>query len=209
MAVNELESITSSNPIPSAMASGSCQSSFDPYDLSSNDDKYLMPNNVAETTPGQCDPATRLLIATTLYLNLPPDAPKNWGKINPNLNDDHTDPMEIRSTFWLPDITNWWRQQEETHAKYAGFSNVACNIFSIIPYGVGVGARFALGWDVIGWKQSKTTGKTLCEKVVVRQFSRANNGILPCTDPLLDTTNTENDSEMKEKADERTLHRMS
>jgi hypothetical protein len=33
------------------MASGSCQSSFDPYDLSSNDEEYLMPNNVAEMTP--------------------------------------------------------------------------------------------------------------------------------------------------------------
>jgi hypothetical protein len=34
------------------MASGSYQSSFDPYGSSSDDDEYLTPNNVAEITPG-------------------------------------------------------------------------------------------------------------------------------------------------------------
>jgi len=53
-----------------------------------------------------------------------------------------------------------------------------------------------------------TTGETLREKVVVRQFARANTGILAGTDPELDTTNTENDSEMKQEAEERKLHRM-
>jgi len=37
--VYKLESLPSSNLIPSAMASGYCLSSFDPYDLSSDDDK--------------------------------------------------------------------------------------------------------------------------------------------------------------------------
>jgi len=46
--VNKHESLPSSNLIPSAMASGFCQSSFDPYDLSSDDDEYITPNNVAE-----------------------------------------------------------------------------------------------------------------------------------------------------------------
>ena len=45
--VNKPESIQSNKLIPSAMASGSGQSSFDPYDLSSNDEEYLTPNNVA------------------------------------------------------------------------------------------------------------------------------------------------------------------
>jgi hypothetical protein len=35
--VNKLETVLSSNVVPSAMASGSYQSFFDPYDLSSND----------------------------------------------------------------------------------------------------------------------------------------------------------------------------
>jgi len=206
--VNKLEMVPSCNLVPSATASGSYQSSFDPYDLSSDDEEYLMPNNVAETTPGRSDRATRLLTAARLYLNSPPEAPKNWGQINPNLNDYHSDPMEISSTFWIPDITDWWRQQEETHSKYADLSNVGRDIFSIIPHGVGVEASFSLGRDVIGWRQSKTTGETLREKVVVRKFARANNGILAGTDPELDTMNTDNDSEMKKEAEERKLHRM-
>ena len=116
--------------------------------------------------------------------------------------------MEFSSTFWIPDITDWWHQQEEMHSKYADLSNVAHNIFSIIPHGVGVEASFSLARDVIGWRQSKTIGETLCEEVVVRQFARANNGILAGTDPELDNTNTENNSEMKKEAEEWKLHRM-
>jgi len=114
----------------------------------------------------------------------------------------------ISTTFWIPDITNWWRQQEATHSKYADLSNEARDIFSIIPHGVGVEASFSLGGDVIGWRQSKTTGETIREKVVVRQFARANNGILAGTEPELDTMNTESDSDMMKEAEERTLHRM-
>jgi len=159
-------------------------------------------------TPRRSDRAARILTAARLYLNPPPEAPKNCGRIHPNLNDYHSDPMVISSTLWIPDITDWWRQQEETHSKYSDLSNVARDIFSIIPHVVGVEARFSLGWDVIGWRQSKTTGGTLREKVVVREFARANNGILAGTDPELDTANTENDSEMKKEAEERKLHRM-
>jgi len=43
---------------------------------------------------------------------------------------------------------------------------------------------------------------------VVRQFARANRGSLAGADPELDTTNTENDSEMKKEAEDRKLHRM-
>jgi len=116
--------------------------------------------------------------------------------------------MEISSTFRLPDITNWWRQQEEMNRKHTDLTNVAHNIFSIIPHGVGVEASFSLGRDVSGWRQSKTTGETLRKNVIVRQFAPANNGILAGTDPELDTTNTENNSEMKKQVEERKLHRM-
>jgi len=206
--VNKLETVPSSNLLPSARSSGSYQSSFDPYDLSSDDEECLTPNNVAETTHGRSDREARLLTTARIYLNSPPEAPKNWGQINPNLNDYHSDPMEISSTLWIPDVTDWWRQLEETHSKYADLSNVACDIFSIIPPGVGVEASFSLGRDVIAGTQSKTTGETLRKKVVVRQFGCANNGILAGTDPELDTTNTENVSEMKKEAEERILHRM-
>jgi len=130
--VNQLETVPSSNHVPTATTSGSDQSSFDPYDLSSDDEEYLTPSNVAETTPGRSDRAACLLTAARLYLNTPPEAPKNWGQINPNLNDYHSDPMEISSTFCIPDITDWWRQQEDRHSKYADLSNVARDIFSII-----------------------------------------------------------------------------
>jgi len=57
------------------------------------------------------------------------------------------------------------------HSKFADLSNVARNIFSIIPHGVGVKASFSHGRDVIGSRQSKTTGETSRKKVVVRQFA--------------------------------------
>jgi hypothetical protein len=116
--------------------------------------------------------------------------------------------MEFTSTFWILDITDWWRQQEETLSKYTDLSNVAHDIFSIIPHGVGVEASVSLGRDVIGWRKSKTTHETLREKVIVRQVARTNHRILAGTDAELDPTNTENDSEMKTEAEERTLHRM-
>jgi hypothetical protein len=169
--INKLETVPSSNLIPSAKASGSYHSSFDPYDLSSDDEEYLMHNNVAETTPGRSDRAARLLTTNRLHFNSPPEPPKNWRQISPNLNDYHSDPMEISSTLWILDITDWWRQQEETHSKNADLSNVAGVIFSIIPLGVGVEASFSLGRNFIGWRQSQTTGETLREKVVVRQFA--------------------------------------
>jgi len=79
--------------------------------------------------------------------------------------------MKISSTVRLPDITDWWRQQEETHSKYADLSNVARDIFSIIPHDVGVEASFSPGQDVIMCSQSETTGETLRGKVVVKQFA--------------------------------------
>jgi len=75
--VNKLQSLPSSNPISSEMASRSCQSSFDPYDLFSDDEEYLTPDNVAETTPGRSHLAACWLTAVRLYLNLPPDVPTN------------------------------------------------------------------------------------------------------------------------------------
>jgi len=190
------------------MASRSGQSFHDPYDLSSDDDKYLMPTNVAETTPGRSDRAARLLTAARLHLNSPPELPHNWGQIDPNLNDYHCDLMAISSTFWLPDITDWWRQQEETHSWYADLSNLPRDVFSIIPHAVGVEASVSLGQDVIGWRPSKTPGETLHENVVVRLFARANSGLLASDDAVLDPNSTDNDMDLKREAEEKKLHRM-
>jgi len=162
--VHKLEKVRSSNLVPSATASGSYQSSFDPYDLSSDDEEYLTPNNVPETTPGRSDGTARLLTAARLYLNSPPEAPKNWGQINPNLNEYHSDPMEISSTFCIPDITDCWRQQEETHSKYANLSNVAHDIFSIIPHGVRVEASFPLAKVLLGGGSQKPQARPFAKK---------------------------------------------
>jgi hypothetical protein len=51
--VNTFNTVLSSYFVPSATASGSCESSFSPDGLSSDDEEYFMPNNVAETTPGR------------------------------------------------------------------------------------------------------------------------------------------------------------
>jgi len=91
---------------------------------------------------------------------------------------------------------------------YADLSNGARDIFPIIRHGVGVEASFSPGRDVIGWRQLKTTAGTLRENVVVRQFARSNNGILAGIDLVLDSMNTENDSEMKKEVEGRKLHRM-
>jgi len=142
MPVNELETSLSNKLIPSATASGSSQSSFDSYDLSSDDEEYLMPNDVAEMTPGRSNCAACLLTATRLCLNSLPEAPKNWGQIDPKRNDYHSNPMENSSTSWILDITDWWRQQEETHLDYTDLSNAVDVIFYILPHGVRVEASF-------------------------------------------------------------------
>jgi hypothetical protein len=80
-----------------------------------------------------------------LYFNSPAEALQNLRPINPNLNDYHSNPMAISSIFWILDMTDWWRQQENMHSKYSDLSNVAWETDSIVPYAVGVEARFSLG----------------------------------------------------------------
>jgi hypothetical protein len=181
--VTEPENILNNNLSPYGMASRSCQSSYDWYVLSGNDEKYFMPHNLAEMTPGWSNCAACLLTAPRLYLDCAPELTQNWGQINPNVNDCHSDPIENSRSFRLPDITDWWQQQEGTHSTYPDLSNVVCAIFSIIPYGVGAEASVSLSWDVIRRRRSKPTGETLPEMIVVRQFARSNNGLLAGDDP--------------------------
>jgi len=170
----------------SVMASISGQCSYDPYDLSSFNEEYLMLENVAKMTPRQSDHAARLLAAARLHLNQLPDLPQTWRQINLNHNDYHSDPMEISKTCWIPDIMHWWPQQEETHSKYTDLSNVALNIFSIIAHGVDVEASISLGGFVMGGRQSKSAGKTVRDRVVEKLFAQANHRFLVGDDPALD-----------------------
>jgi len=179
-----------------------------PYDWWSDEEEYLIPENVSAMTPRRSDPAACLFSTSWLYLISPPESPMNRGKVNPNLNNYHSDPMEFRGSFLILDITDWWCQLEETRSKYAIRSNVACDMISIIPHGAGVEASVSLGWDDMGWRQSKTTGETLREIVIVRQFAWANTAILASNNTVLVLTDTENFFEMKREVEGRILHRM-
>jgi len=85
---------------------------------------------------------------------------------------------------------------------------VAYDKYSIIPNGLAVEGSFSLGQDINGWRQWKTTCETLRQKVFERQFTRANGRILAGDNPVSDTSNIENDSQMQNKADEMSLSRM-
>jgi len=159
-------------------------------------------------TPGRSNPTAHLLTAAMFFSNSAPVLPRIWGQFNLKLMDYHSDPVEVSSTLWIPDITDRWRQQEDRHTKYADLSNVACNSFSILQHGIGVEACFPMRQDVIGWRQSITTGETLGKGIVVRQVAWPNNGILADENPALDTTTTENDLEMTREAEERQLRRI-
>jgi len=67
--VTKPETKLNNNLVSSGMASGSGQSSYNPNDLSSDDEEYLMAENVAEMTPTRTNRAARLLPAARLYLN--------------------------------------------------------------------------------------------------------------------------------------------
>jgi len=152
LVVSKSESILSNNLFPSAMPSISGQLSYDAYDLSSDDDEYIMPKIVAEMMRWRSDHAVCLMTATRHYLNSPPELPWGWGQINPNLHDYNANPMEIRSRFWVLDITDQWCQQEETYAVYTDLSNVAHNPVFILPHSIWVEAILSLRQDVIGWR---------------------------------------------------------
>jgi len=141
-------------------------------------------------------------------LNFPPEAPMNWGQIDPNLNDYLSDLMQIGSTCWIPDVTDRWRKEEEAVSMYPDLSNVACNIFSIIQHGVGVEASVPFGRYVMARRHSRTIGESLRENVIARQVDRANKWIFVGTDPELDTTNRENDLELNKEVVETKLHRI-
>jgi hypothetical protein len=77
-----------------------------------------------------------------------------------------------------------------------------------MPHGVGVEASFPLRQDVIGWRQSKTRGEILREKVVVRHFARSNPGLWSGDTVQLDSSVSCNDFEIKHDAEESKLYRM-
>jgi hypothetical protein len=96
------------------------------------------PNSVRQTTSGPRNCVVHLLTAIRLYSNSPPEVLKNQGQSNPTLNDYNSDRKGIRGTSWIPDMTDWWRIQEEIQSMYVDLSNVVSDIYSIIPHGIGL-----------------------------------------------------------------------
>ena len=91
---------------------------------------------------------------------------------------------------------------------YADLPNVAGDLLSISPHGVGVEWSFSPKGDVIGGRQSKASGYRLQETVNVTQIARTTNGISAANDPALDMTNTEDDSDMKTDGEQQKLQRL-
>jgi hypothetical protein len=90
------------------MGAESGQSSFKSYYLSSDDEEYWTHNIVAAMTSEWHNDTPCGLTATRLCLNSLPEAVNNWVQVIPNVDNYHSDPMEISSTLWILDITNWW-----------------------------------------------------------------------------------------------------
>jgi len=141
-------------------------------------------------------------------LNSRPEAPKNWWQYNSYLNDSNYGLRQISRQFWIVDITDWWHQHEEMHSEWADLPDTARDTFRNQLHYIEVESSISLQHDVICRWQSETTGDTLREQVIVREFAAAKNGISAGNDSALDRTNTGNDSEMNKKAEETTLHRM-
>ena len=116
------------------------------------------------------------------------------------------DPEEVTASFWYPDVGGWWYNQEKMLGEYRDLAKMARDIFSVMPHGVGVEASFSLGRDVIGWRQSKTSGITLQQKVVVRQWARSNDGLFPEEIGMLDIS--DNDNEEKRQKEDRKLNQL-
>ena len=116
--------------------------------------------------------------------------------------------MDISSTFLNTDLMAWFHPQEEMHTKYIIVWNMARAIFTIIPHAVRAVACFSVGRNMMRWRQSTTTGETLREKVVVRQFALTNNSLLTGDNLPVDTMNTDNGLETKREVEQNKLHRM-
>jgi hypothetical protein len=113
--VNELKHIPSNNVLPSLTGPGYGQSFSDTHDLSSDAVEDVSHRNVAGTTPRRSGRAACILSIGRIYLNSLPESPKYWAQINTNPSGYHSNPMGIRSIFWIPDSTDWCHEQEEMH----------------------------------------------------------------------------------------------
>jgi hypothetical protein len=61
---------------------------------------------------------------------------------------------------------------------------------------------------VLGWRKVKSSGETLLEIVLLRQYALASTGLLAGDYTLLDPNITDNDMELKRTGEDKTMHRL-
>jgi len=187
------EKIPGTNSFPCMKNSQFVQSSFNEYDMSCEDEEYTTPKWMAKKAHRWSNRTAHILSAARRCLNSPPESPKQWEHVNANVNNYHSNPRGISRILWIPDIIDWWQQQQETHWKCTNLCNIAAIILSNIPQDVRVQARHSPVRDVIGWRQSKSTGETHLENFVLRQLLKPLTDwwqapTLHCIPPKLKTT---------------------
>ena len=96
------------------------------------------------------------------YINSVNADPLALGQHPPKTDDLKSEnPQQLTAAIWKPDVAAYCREQEVSCMEYAPLARMACDVFSVIPHGVGVEASFSLGRDVLGWRQCRTSGDTL------------------------------------------------
>ena len=151
-------------------------------------------------TPARVLPQDRLMEVARKYIKSVNADPAALGQHPPktdNLKSEN--PQELTAAFWKPDVAAYWQEHEDSCTEYAPLARMARDVFSVIPHGIGVEASFSLGCDVLGWRQCRTSGDMLQKKVIVRQFSRSNPGILAGADIGLPNNATAAQNEQKEE----------
>jgi hypothetical protein len=175
------------------------------FDSDSDDNQSL--SALPTTTPRRTSRRENLLRIAHQYLDNSRVDPASFGQTNPGGDDTDgdTNPDLASGCFWSASVAAWWKHQVTHVTEYAPLSQMARNIFAVMPHGVGVEASFSLGRDVIGWRQARTSGATLQQKVVVRQWARSNSGQL--ADASIDRL-TQNDAAAKAKAEQLKLRKL-
>ena len=113
-------------------------------------------------TPARALQQDCLMEVARKYINSVNADPAALGQHPPKTDDLKSDnPQELTAAFWKPDVTAYWREQEDSCTQYAPLARMARDVFSVIPHGLGVEASFSLGRDVLGWRQCRTSGDML------------------------------------------------
>jgi len=167
LCVTKSESIASNNLFSYAIPSRSRQSCSDQQHLFSADNEYLMAKNGAKMTLGRSNHTAHLLTAARSIQTSLPELPQNWGQINLNPNDYHSNRIQLSHTCWQSAISDCSTHQAATHSKYTDHSNVAHDITSIIPNCIRVEINIFLARDVMSWRQLETTNHTYRKNAIV------------------------------------------